>query len=248
MYDYNEYRPDILLTQYVENYWTSINFQNFGDIPKVFPDGCTDIIFKFDRARRTAYAGIFGTMTSFIEVYYPKSTQMFGIRFKPAGIAAFTRVPIEEFTNISVELALVNTLFSKSFYDTIADKQSMDEIVSYTNSYLINLLPCLYRLDRQIIRAVDLIFLTKGQLSLAAVASDVCLCQRHFERKFKSIIGISPKMFAKIHRFKHAKQCLRDYPRKDLLTIAIECGYYDHAHLIRDFKMLSGDAPTDFRR
>jgi AraC-like DNA-binding protein len=247
MYDYQEYRPDILLMPWVENYWTSINFKDFGEIPKVFPDGCTDIIFKFDRTRRTYSADIFGTMTSFIEVDYPEYMQMFGIRFKPAGITAFTRIPANEFTDISVELALVQTLFNESFYQTVAEKQSMAEIVEYTNSYLKSLLPSLYRLDRQIIRAVDLISLTKGKLPLAAVASDVCLCQRHFERKFKSIIGVSPKMFAKINRFKHAKKCLRDYPHKDLLTIAVECGYYDHAHLIKDFKTFSGDAPTDFR-
>jgi hypothetical protein len=107
MYDYQEYQPDMLLTPWVKNYWTSINFTDFGNIPKVFPDGCTDIIFKFDRTRGTSYAGIFGTMTSFIEVDYPEHTQMFGIRFKPAGITAFTCIPIDNFTDISVELALV---------------------------------------------------------------------------------------------------------------------------------------------
>ena len=124
----------------------------------------------------------------------------------------------------------------------------MAEIVAYTNGYLINLLPCLYRPDIQIIRAVDLISHAKGHLSLAGLASDVCLCQRHFERKFKSVVGVSPKMFAKINKFKHTIRRLQNQPHKDLLTIAVECGYYDHAHLIKDFKTFSGDAPTDFRR
>jgi len=93
-----------------------------------------------------------------------------------------------------------------------------------------------------------LINFSKGQLSLADVASDVCLCQRHFERKFKSAIGVSPKMFAKIFRFNYALQCMKKYPHKDLLTIATECGYYDHTHLAKDFKSLTGDTPSDFRQ
>jgi transcriptional regulator GlxA family with amidase domain len=106
----------------------------------------------------------------------------------------------------------------------------------------------LYHTDRQIIHAVNLISHAKGQLSLAGVASEVCLCQRHFERKFKSVIGVSPKMFAKIFRFKNAMRYLQNYPHKDLLTIALECGYYDHTHLAKDFKSLTGDTPADFRQ
>jgi AraC-like DNA-binding protein len=246
MYYYNEYNPDIQLSHWVETYWAASGFIDNADISKILPDGCLDIIFMFDQAKGNFDVNIVGTMTTFFEIDY-RSVQMFGIRFKPAGITAFTRVPVEEFTDRIVELALVETLFSKSFCEVLVEKQSIAEIVAYTDSYLASLLPCLYRSDRQIIRAVDMIYLAKGQLPLAAVASEVCLCQRHFERRFKSAIGISPKLFAKIFRFKHALQCLKNCPHKDLLDVAIECGYYDHSHLIKDFKTLSGDVPADFR-
>jgi len=248
MYYYQEYNPDIRLTPWVKNYWSATDFLSREVAPKVFPDGCTDIIFKFDKTAGTSFAGLFGMSTTFIEVDYPTSAQMFGIRFKPAGITAFTRVPLEELTDRSVELSLVETLFDKSFYETLPEKQSITEIVAHTNSCLLHRIACLYPADRQIIRAVDLISLAKGQLSLAGVASDVCLCQRHFERKFKSVIGVSPKMFAKIFRFKNALHSMQKYPQKDLLTIAVETGYYDHTHLIKDFKSLTGDTPNDFRQ
>jgi len=248
MYYYQEYSPDIRLTQWIKNYWLASGFASSEVRSKVFPDGCTDIIFKFDRTAGTSYAGLFGMTTTFIEVDYPKSTQMFGIRFKPAGITAFTRVPVEELTDRSVELSLVETLFDKSFYETLPERQSVAEIVTHTNNCLLNRFACLYNTDRQIIRAADSISLAKGQLSLADVASDVCLCQRHFERKFKSVIGVSPKMFAKIFRFKYALQCMQKYPHKDLLAIAIGCGYYDHTHLAKEFKSFTGDTPTDFRK
>ncbi|MDR1173040.1 MAG: AraC family transcriptional regulator, partial [Bacteroidales bacterium] len=203
MYYYDEYNPDIQLTHWVETYWAASGFINSEDVTKILPDGCVDIIFMFDETKGSFYTGLVGTMTTFFEIDY-RSVQMFGIRFKPAGITAFTRVPVEEFTDRNVELALVETLFSKSFCEAFSEKQSIAERITYTDSYLVSLLPYLYRSDRQIIRAVDLIYLAKGQIPLAAVASDICLCQRHFERKFKSAIGINPKLFAKIFRFKHA--------------------------------------------
>jgi AraC-like DNA-binding protein len=248
MYQYHEFNPDVRLTAWVKNYWTASGFVSSEITPKVFPDGCTDIILIFNRITGTSYAGFYGIMTTFVEVDYPKATQMFGIRFKPAGISAFTRIPINEFTDRKVELALIDSLFDKSFYETIPEKKSMQEIIIHTDNYLINKLPLVHLPDKQIIRAVNMIHNAKGQLSLSGVASDVCLSQRHFERKFKSVIGISPKMFSKIFRFEHAAQHLQNAPHKDLLSIAVECGYYDHTHLIKDFKALTGEAPTNFRR
>ena len=247
MYHYQEYSPDFRLTPWVKNYWWSDSFVSSDVLPKVFPDGCTDVMFIFDRIRGTSFAGIFGMMTTFINVNFPASTQMFGVRFKPAGLAAFTRVPVSEFTDRAVEFALVDSWFDMSFYETLPEKQSVEEMITHTNNQLIKQLSYLYHFDKQTIRAVDLIRQAKGNLSLTDVASDICLCQRHFERKFKSTVGVCPKMFAKIFRFKHAAQYLQSHPHKDLLTIAVECGYYDHAHLIKDFKSLSGNAPTDFR-
>ncbi|MDR2887142.1 MAG: helix-turn-helix domain-containing protein [Bacteroidales bacterium] len=247
MYYYREYSPAIQLSPWVKNYWTADGFVESDVATKVFPDGCTDIMFIFDRAKGICYPCMFGTMTTFVHSDFPAMTQIFGIRFQPAGITAFTRVPVDELTDRNVELLLVETLFDKYFCEALAEKQSLAEMVSNTNHHLISLLPSLYGSDKQIIRAVDLIYLAKGQLSLTAVSADVCLCQRHFDRKFKSAVGISPKMFAKIFRFRHALRCLKNYPHKDLLTIATACGYYDHSHLTKDFKTLSGDAPTGFR-
>ncbi|MDR1414240.1 MAG: AraC family transcriptional regulator [Odoribacteraceae bacterium] len=182
---------------------------------------------------------------------------MFGIRFRPAGITAFTRVPVGEFTDKHVELALVETLFGDDFYEILYDFYEMPPgfhealseqwlargIFQRLDDFLVSRLDRLYQPDRQVARAVELICRARGGLSMSAVASDVCLCQRHFERKFRRAIGITPKMFARVARFTRAARCLQGRPRGDLLSVAVECGYYDHAHLIKEFKMLSGDVP-----
>jgi hypothetical protein len=147
-------------------------------------------IFTFDKAAEDVCSNIIGTMTTSIEVIYSQTVQMFGIRFKPAGVTAFTYVPIEEFTNRNVELTLVETLFDKSFHETLPERKSVEEIITHINSYLIRQLPYIYSSDKQIIRSVDLIYLAKGQLSSVEAAAEACLCLRHFERKFKYLRGI----------------------------------------------------------
>ena len=245
---YKEYRPNILLSPYIETYWISGGFAGEGKYHTILPDGCVDIIFILDKAKNAFKAEIVGTMTTFLNISFTEHVQIFGIRFKPTGITAFTKVPVEEFTNKDIELTSVKTLFCKTFQKTLSEKKSVEEIIKYTDNYLINSLSYIYQPDKQIIRAVDLIYFAKGRLSLAEIASEACLCQRHFERKFKSIIGISPKTFAKIIRFKHTLRYLQNNPQNDLLSAAIECGYYDHTHLIKDFKILSGNTPNNIRR
>jgi transcriptional regulator GlxA family with amidase domain len=55
-------------------------------------------------------------------------------------------------------------------------------------------------------------------------------------------------MFARTIRFNHALQYMLAFPHKNLLTIAEDCGYYDHTHLASDFKAMSGDTPSVFRQ
>jgi transcriptional regulator GlxA family with amidase domain len=191
---------------------------------------------------------LFGTTTTFLEFDPMEYELMFGIRFKPAGMTAFTHIPLIKFTDQSEELALLETLFDKSYYDVLTEKRSAAELIAHTNSYLISRLPNLYLTDRQIVHAVNAIDLTKGRLNLADLASEVCLGQRHFERKFKAMIGVTPKMFAKVTRFQHAWEKMLACPNKDVLTIAVESGYYDHTHLINDFKSLTGETPADLRK
>jgi AraC-like DNA-binding protein len=57
-------------------------------------------------------------------------------------------------------------------------------------------------------------------------------------------VGIGPKEFARVVRFQravHLAALERNWAR-----IAVDAGYYDQAHLIRDFQDLAGTAPRGF--
>lgn len=71
----------------------------------------------------------------------------------------------------------------------------------------------------------------------------VCLSQRQFERQFKNLTGMTPKMFSSITRFSLSEKYLRLHPNESLFSVALDCGYYDHSHLIREFKRFGGASP-----
>lgn len=67
-----------------------------------------------------------------------------------------------------------------------------------------------------------------------------------FEKRFRRVVGASPKKFATIVRF---QSLLEQYPLvKDAAELGYLAGYYDQAHFIKDFKRFTGCTPEQFFR
>jgi len=246
---YQEYSPDIRLSHLVECYWTFSGYIEEELTSRILPDGCVDVIVSFrndsvQSAMRPLLPYLVGTTTGYIELSYTKHVDMLGIRFNPAGITAFTRVPIYELTNLNVELSQVESLFDKHFFELLPEKKKTEERIAYINDYLIDKMCDVFNLDVPIIVAANRIKQANGNISIEELSKQSCLCQRQLERRFKSAIGISPKAFSRIAKFRNAVHLLRTNPKQSLYSTALDCGYYDHAHLIKEFKALSGNTPS----
>jgi transcriptional regulator GlxA family with amidase domain len=68
---------------------------------------------------------------------------------------------------------------------------------------------------------------------------------RQLRRLFLRDVGVTPKHLARILRFRRAAALASKGPQ--WASIAVDCGYYDQAHLSRDFRELAGTAPEAWR-
>ena len=84
-----------------------------------------------------------------------------------------------------------------------------------------------------------------GLLSVGDLAAELRCSRRHLAARFGEQIGLPPKTLARLLRFGRAMRLLRAEPRPELAEIAAACGYYDQAHLNRDFRDFAGLAPTE---
>jgi transcriptional regulator GlxA family with amidase domain len=75
------------------------------------------------------------------------------------------------------------------------------------------------------------------------MASLACLSISQFERRFIQQTGITPKFYTRINRFYQAYQIKEKNPKNDWLSIALETGYHDYQHLVKDFKQFSDTTP-----
>lgn len=247
---YREYLPDIRLQHLIETYWVSDGIIETPRHEQIMPDGCVDIIFNFENYNSGRQfheiPELVGTMTSLLELYYlPGRIQMMGIRFAPGGITAFTQIPVNEITNRHVDLTQTKTLFDADFHNRLPEMKNMQERVDYLNRYFVARLSKLFQINPQIKHAVSLIRSTAGLLSVKQLAYEICLCERQLERKFKAMIGISPKLFSNVVRFQAARQYAKAHQTDSLYSIAIACGYHDHSHMHKEFRQLGKISPSD---
>lgn len=87
---------------------------------------------------------------------------------------------------------------------------------------------------------------TNGAVPVGTVAERVGRSRRHLVARFREQVGLSPKTFARVVRFSRAVALIHGGERRSFVDIAHECGYFDQAHMIREFREFAGTTPAEF--
>jgi transcriptional regulator GlxA family with amidase domain len=82
-----------------------------------------------------------------------------------------------------------------------------------------------------------------GLLPVTELAAEVGWSRRHLGERFRDELGLSPKVAGRVIRFGRARRLLGRPRRPGLAEVAVACGYYDQAHLTRDFHEFAGCTP-----
>ena len=101
---------------------------------------------------------------------------------------------------------------------------------------------------RKVIAACDE---AKGNISAAEMASVACLGERQFLRVFRNYVGVPPKQFIRLRRFHRTLQSMQQQAASgkniDLMTVALQHGYYDLSHMALEFQQMGCVSPSHFR-
>jgi AraC-like DNA-binding protein len=87
---------------------------------------------------------------------------------------------------------------------------------------------------------------TEPSLTVCALAARFGLTHRRVIELFDRTVGLKPKAFYRVRRLRRVFQLSDASPRLSWTTIAHRCGYYDQAHLINDFRQLTGVLPSEY--
>lgn len=165
--------------------------------------------------------------------------------FTSTGAAALLRQPLEEFGNATVDLDAV--LGRRAGLDRLCDRLAGASDHAQRIRLVEDLLLALAgdaRPDPLVSAAVALIERTQASLRIEELTRRIGLSQSALERRFRRLVGTSPRRFASLVRLQNVVR-LRE-AGADLTTIAHAAGYSDQPHFIKDFKRFTGVAPGAF--
>ncbi len=102
--------------------------------------------------------------------------------------------------------------------------------------------------DDPVAREANRLRQMRGTVSIQELAQSAGLSLRHFQRRFRELTGLNPKHYGRICRIGHAVHRKELEPEASWTALALEAGYADQPHFIRDFKELTGISPGAFLR
>lgn len=161
------------------------------------------------------------------------------VRFRPAGLYAFTRIHQVELNN---RVADANVVFGspiEDLWNTLAGCHGPEEMISHVKGFFLR------KLNTVVAEPPMLSYMQKHIHSpLTQLAKQTGYSAKYLTKTFQKFIGVGPKMFQRIQRFHSAVSELNHLTGSiDWADIVFKHGYHDQAHFIKDFNNFSGLAP-----
>jgi AraC-like DNA-binding protein len=163
------------------------------------------------------------------------------LALSPLGARALSGVPAGELATLDLDLGELLGPLATELHERVAQEDSWPARFAVLDRVLGARLNLDDRPPPEVCRAWRRLVSTHGTITISALASEVGWSERHLASRFRTEIGLSPKAAARVIRFQRARRLIGRRPGAD---VAAECGYFDQAHLVRDFVAFSGLSPT----
>ncbi|SDR74611.1 helix-turn-helix domain-containing protein [Gramella sp. MAR_2010_147] len=260
MISVKEIKPSPSLRPYVECY--SYGTYNTNAEPEaslqIVPNGCLELIIHLDDKHCQMMTSehswdmspdymLIGLLTRVYEVKFPHPVQVFTIRFRPEALYNLFGIQGVEMTDSYQDTNLLFGQVFKEFCHRIREEKNLNLLVQRTDKFLNNMLERSIANSDYILKAANI--LRHSQIpNIKELSGKVYISQRQLERRFKEVIGISPKKYLKIIRINRVMKLMEENVPMDLTSMAYHCGYYDQSHFIKDFRQITHLNPSIFRK
>ena len=246
------------LAPHVEHLWMAC-----GHLPArwrnmILPDGAIELIINLgdpqklcardDPNRQTVFkqSRISGERTEPIVIDESGHVHLVGVRLRAGGAWPFLGIPLREFTDQVVELEAILGPEVRALRDRMGAAPDDDTRFDLVEAWL----GARARNRTQPTRAVSHVLgaIQRGAdaVRIGRMAEEIGISHKHLLREFDRCVGLTPKLFARLCSFQRTIFTIGQRPVVDWSDTAARCGYYDQAHLIREFRAFSGLTPASY--
>jgi AraC-like DNA-binding protein len=251
--------PGPPLSQFVNVLWLYEGYTQPHAKERILPTGEMQIVINlledrscvYDRNDTDRCLTFGGSLVSGAHAQYQvigtaQQASVIGVHFRPGGAFPFLRRPAGELRDTTVSL---DALWGRAAIDL---RDQLLEAPTHQFRFEIlegALLAELARgFDQQgavgfaLRRFMDAPHIT----TIASVSEQIGLSPKRFIQVFRDETGFTPKVFCRIRRFHRALDRMEGRKSVEWADVALDCGYFDQAHFIHDFRAFSGINPSSY--
>jgi AraC-like DNA-binding protein len=256
---HTEWRPDEAdpLWCVVERIW-DFDGRVADSRERVFPNGAIELIVQLDDRYHdvdgnalvlTPATCVTGIQTGPMVIEAPpKRCRVLGVRFQLLGAWAVLDQPLSPLTGVTADLDDVPRSTAGELAARCHDARDASGRLGVTIRWLCERLrrsTNAGRVNPAVRWAAGCIAAARGPVRIDALRKQAGLSASRLAAAFQEQIGVTPKRYARIHRFRRALDLLQRRPA-GLSDLALRAGYYDHPHMDAEFRELAGLTPREF--
>jgi AraC-like DNA-binding protein len=253
-------KPGSILSDFVDNFWLYEGYEAKHGNERILPTGTIELVINLrenelriydaeqpNRCSRYSGAIVSGAYGKGFITDSEEEAFIIGVHFKPGGAFPCLGNPADELADTHVDL---ETLWGSS---AIRLRERLCEAANVAERFYLleeSLIRHLFRpLEHHYAVSTALeIFGRQNNVTVRDIARSIGLSQRRFIQVFKAEVGVTPKLFSRVQRFQRARAIIhRQEKAADWTDLAIECGYFDQSHLIREFLEFASLSPAAYR-
>src|SRR5262245_997309 len=221
---------------------------------RVFPTGCVELILNFGEAYRLVEgagvemcrtAWLCGPQPGPILLEQPTYQHVIGVRLRPAGAHGVVGRPMRETTGLALNLSDLVGPEADELLERCEEARSIERCFRVLAQWIAACSMRTPRIDAAVAWVVAQLDASGGTAPIAALREHAGLSKMRLVEDFRRDVGLTPKLYARIVRFRRALGQLQSV-RPRLTAVALDARYYDQAHMNRDFRALGGVTPRAF--
>jgi AraC-like DNA-binding protein len=243
-FSHGRYAAPEILSWFLEHYWT-VRW-DLGDHPPQIRETLPhpNVHMVIEQGRSAISGPHSGRFTRVIE----GRGSVFGIKFKAGGFYPFVNKPIALIADRTISLSEVFGSAAIRFESELLAIEDDAGRMAIANEFLSARAPAPDPLTAQAAAIVASIVDDRSVTKVEQLVDRHAVSKRALQRLFQQYVGVGPKWVINRFRLHEALEQLANGVPTDWATIALDLGYFDQAHFIRDFKQLIGRTPAEYAR
>ncbi len=256
---FNFYKPKPPLSKFVDNFWIVEGPAAERKIECILPTGTLELAINlrenklgfYDVERPENCSHFSGAIVSGAHghSFAPDTTEellIIGVHFKPGGAFPFLGLPAGDLADTHVDLETLWGSSAARLRNRLSEARTSADRFQLLQEALLSRLCYGVEKHYAVSAALEMFGRNRGGPMVREAAKYLGLSQRRFIQVFKAEVGMPPKLFSRIQRFQQTRTFIQQNASPNWAALALDLGYFDQSHLIREFLEFSGLSPTNY--